>query len=529
LDERTYNVFYVGEARGSEYVPAQNDFVIPYGIRSVVGFGGVLPDGVLFAVIMFSTVPVPQSAVDAFSAIALSVKVSLLSCEGDEVFRGWRTHTRRRSNSVAAVSAIADSQIATLSQLLDVRASVVEDEAVRLEKALHEAEDRASELASSQSALAASESRQKAIIEGALDGIVGMDAAGRITDFNRAAELTFGYRREEVVGNILSEVLLPHSMRARHRQGMVRFLETGEGPILGQRIETRGLRSDGSEFPVELIVTQVAGVDPPMFNGYIHDITERRRSAEELAAGRERLAHIARTLQSTFLPPSLPFIDGVELASTYHAFGDGYEVGGDFYDVFETGDGRWTLVLGDVCGKGSEAAVVTALARYSIRAAAVRRSNPADVLEYVNSEIFRQYPSLFCTAALAVVDATSGNVKLALGGHPHPLLLKTDGSVVPIGTPGRLLGPFEVWSGTTDTMTLAPGESVLLYSDGLTEARDDTGRQYGDERLRQTLISAHGMDALTMVNFIEADVLDFAGGLTDDLTLLALKRSDLLR
>jgi PAS domain S-box-containing protein len=352
LGERSYNIFYVPEARDSEYVPAQNDFVIPYGIRSVVGFGGVLPDGALFAVILFSSVAVPSSALEAFSAIALSVEISLLPHVGKEVFRGWNGAGRHPEALVALRASSAESRVTALTQLLDMRAAVVEREASRLELATREAEDRANQLALSQAALAASESRQKAIIEGALDCIIGMDSAGRITDFNRAAEDTFGFQRQEVIGQLLSEVLLPPSMRERHRHGVAEFLRSGEGPILGRRIETSGLRSDGSEFPVELIVTQVADVHPPVFNGYLHDITARRKAAEELAAGRERLVHIARTLQSTFLPPSLPYIDGMELAATYRAFGDGYEVGGDFYDVFQTGEGKWTLVLGDVCGKG---------------------------------------------------------------------------------------------------------------------------------------------------------------------------------
>jgi PAS domain S-box-containing protein len=318
----------------------------------VVRFGGVLPDGALFAVILFSSVAVPSSALEAFSAIALSVEISLLPHVGKEVFRGWNGAGRHPEALVALRASSAESRVTALTQLLDMRAAVVEREASRLELATREAEDRANQLALSQAALAASESRQKAIIEGALDCIIGMDSAGRITDFNRAAEDTFGFQRQEVIGQLLSEVLLPPSMRERHRHGVAEFLRSGEGPILGRRIETSGLRSDGSEFPVELIVTQVADVHPPVFNGYLHDITARRKAAEELAAGRERLVHIARTLQSTFLPPSLPYIDGMELAATYRAFGDGYEVGGDFYDVFQTGEGKWTLVLGDVCGKG---------------------------------------------------------------------------------------------------------------------------------------------------------------------------------
>ena len=520
---RTYNVFYVREARDSPYVPDQDGFVIPYGIRSVVGFGGLLPDGMLFAIVLFSTVHIPVEAVDAFSTIALSVKVALLDHVGGPTFSGRTARPPGPADQSTLAQAVAESKLVTLSQLLDVRAAFVEQEATRLELQAAETEERRKELVASRAALELSEARKSAILEGALDCIIGMDARGRITDFNQAAEATFGYQRDEVIGEVLADFLVPYAMRERHRLGLADHLLTGAGPIIGRRIEVNAQRRDGTEFPVELTVTQIAGIQPPQFTGYLRDISARRQSDAELAASRERLAHIARTLQNSLLPPSLPEIDGIELAAAFRPLGDGYDVGGDFYDAFELGDGSWALVLGDVCGKGSEAAAITALARYTVRAAAMRSRRPISVLATLNDAIHRQHPDTFCTLAYATLEPATGVVELALGGHPHPLLLDAAGRTRPLGQPNRLLGPYDHWTGTTETLTLEPGDTLLLYSDGLTDAR--VGRDfYGDQRLIEVLGSTSGLSADDAVRVIERDVFDFASVLNDDLAILAARR-----
>jgi len=524
LEERTYNIFFVADARDSPYVPAQDGFVIPYGIRSVLAFGGVLPDGALFAVVLFSRVPIPPTTVHAFAAVALSVKVAVLPHVGGEVFAGEPPRSRTPEARSALDRLLLESANGALSQLLDMRARIVEDQAQQLESRLTEAKEHARELAASRAALASSEARKTAIVEGAPDCVIGMDGHGRITDFNHAAEVTFGYDRHEVIGDVLAERLIPYSMRERHRLGLANLLATGDGPILGRRIEVNALHRDGTEFPVEATITRVDGGDPASFTGYIRDMTSVRDAAAELIASRERLAHIARTLQTSLLPPLLPVIDGVELAAAFHALGDGYEVGGDFYDAFELGDGMWALSLGDVCGKGSEAAVVTALARYTLRAAAMRSANPATVLGTLNQAINRQYPTQYCTAVYATLDPASGTVELALGGHPHPLLLTAAGEVTEVGTTGPLLGPYETWQGSTDTVVLGPGDTLLLYSDGVTEARAGADF-FGDDRLAVMLGQAAGLSAAAAVHLIESSVVTFAGELNDDVAILAVRRS----
>jgi PAS domain S-box-containing protein len=135
-----------------------------------------------------------------------------------------------------------------------------------------------------------SEARKAAILNSALECIVTIDHEGCITEFNPAAERTFGYRRDEVLGRQLADAIIPPALRAKHRQGFARYLATGETRVLGQRIELAAVRADGSEFPAELAITRIPVDGPPSFTGYLRDITERRRSEEELRRSEAFLA-----------------------------------------------------------------------------------------------------------------------------------------------------------------------------------------------------------------------------------------------
>src|SRR5262249_30946506 len=122
-----------------------------------------------------------------------------------------------------------------------------------------------------------------------LDCIITMNHQGMIIEFNPAAEKTFGYKRDEVIGKSMAELIVPPSLRERHYRGLAHYLATGEGPVLGKRVEMMAMRADGSELPVELTVTRLASDGPPMFTGYIRDITKRKRAEEDLQHHLERI------------------------------------------------------------------------------------------------------------------------------------------------------------------------------------------------------------------------------------------------
>ena len=150
------------------------------------------------------------------------------------------------------------------------------------------------ERAHSEVALRQSEARKSAIMDSAIDCIVTIDHEGRITEFNPAAERTFGYHRDEVLGAQLADVIIPPSLREKHRRGLVRYLATGESRLIGRRMEMTAVRRDGSEFPVELAITRIPLDGPPSYTGFLRDITERKHSEEALGKARSELARVAR-------------------------------------------------------------------------------------------------------------------------------------------------------------------------------------------------------------------------------------------
>ncbi|TMB70035.1 MAG: PAS domain S-box protein [Chloroflexi bacterium] len=138
-------------------------------------------------------------------------------------------------------------------------------------------------------ALEASERRKAAILETALDAIITIDSESKILEFNPAAEVMFGRRPEEAIGQRLDELIVPPSLRGKHQRGMHRYLTTGKGPVLGKRIELAGMRADGSEFPVELAIVPIEMGETTIFTGHVRDLTERKRAEEELQQAREEL------------------------------------------------------------------------------------------------------------------------------------------------------------------------------------------------------------------------------------------------
>jgi PAS domain S-box-containing protein len=139
----------------------------------------------------------------------------------------------------------------------------------------------------------ASESRLRAMLESALDAVITMDQSGRVVDWNHAAEATFGWRAHEAIGHDMADLIVPESLRAQHRKGLARFLETEHAVILDKRLELTGVHKNGTEFPVELTITRIGLPGPPTFTGYLRDITDRKQAEAELRASRARLVEIA--------------------------------------------------------------------------------------------------------------------------------------------------------------------------------------------------------------------------------------------
>jgi len=566
-------------------------------------------------------------------------------------------------------------------------------------------------------AVTESEARKTAMLHAALDCIVTIDHEGRVVEFNPAAEQTFGYRAADVIGKEMASLIIPPRLRDLHREGLARYMVTGEGPVLDTRFELTAMRSDGSEFPVEVTITSIQLEQSPMFTGYLRDITARKRTetenakllerehasrlraerAEERASflahavtllsmsldyeqtlesvarivvpdladwcvidmleegglikrlavthvdpakealawdldrryplnpdepegapkvirtGKPELvaeipdsllevvardqehlqiirelglksamvvplqargrvlgaisfasaeygrlfdeddldlaqqlalraamaidnarlfrdrAHIAKILQQSLLPETLPQLPGVEVAGRYRAAGEGVEVGGDFYDVFQIGERRWGMVMGDVCGKGARAAALTSLARYTIRAAAMREPRPSRILTMLNEAILRESSDeSFATVAYAMLEPYDGGAHLTVscGGHPQPIVLRRDGTVETVGRGGSLLGVLADPQLVDETVDLFPGDAVVLYTDGAPEGRSKRGF-FGSQRLLGLVRSCVGVGAASIAQTIENEVMEFQNNRPrDDVALLVFRIAD---
>jgi len=239
--------------------------------------------------------------------------------------------------------------------------------------------------------------------------------------------------------------------------------------------------------------------------------------------------HMARVLQKSILPPEPPAIDGAEMATLYRPAREGMDVGGDFYDAFDIGGGEWAVALGDVVGKGPDAAAVMGLVRHTIRATAIRERAPARILGIVNRVVAREtLDDQFCTAVAGRLRPHGGDVIawISVAGHPPPVILRADGSLQWIRRTGALLGVLDDPQLSDEEHRLGPGDALVLYTDGVTEERGPEG-PFGENGLAAVLRSAVGASAGEIVGRIEAAVLAHGtGDPRDDIAILAVRVSD---
>jgi phosphoserine phosphatase RsbU/P len=346
---------------------------------------------------------------------------------------------------------------------------------------------------------------------------------GTVTRVNATLLSWTGYHRDDLVGKRRFVELLSPGGRIYH--------ETHYAPLLSMQGSARELAfdmvcSDGSRLPVLINANLVRTPDgdPHVIRISIFDATDRREYERELLRARRRAEEseararlLAQTLQSSLLPPELPAISGLDVAAGYRPAGTGGEVGGDFYDVFNTGDDDWAVVLGDVCGKGAEAATVTALARHTVRAAAMHHSKPSAVLDVLNSRLLQHPTERFCTALYLLVhrdDAGPVQVTLASGGHPLPLLCEAAG-IRAVGEAGSLLGVLAEPDLVDRTIALDQGQALFCYTDGLTEGR--RGEEFfGEQRVRDLLASLHRRRSEDVVRAVFDEIVAFQDGLPRD-------------
>ncbi len=291
---------------------------------------------------------------------------------------------------------------------------------------------------------------------------------------------------------------------------------SARGRVLGvlSMVGTEGRSFDEEDLTAAMDLGARAGV--ALDNAYLYDDRDT----------------VARTLQSSLLPPALPEVPGVDLAAMYRPGSVALGIGGDFYDVFPAGAGSWRMVIGDVCGKGVEAAALTGAVRYAVRTASVLTPSPAEALGIVNDTLLREdWQHRFATLVLLAVDLGPGvaRVSVASGGHPPPLLRRARGSVERVEAHGTIVGTLPEAQFSEVALEMRSGDCLFLYTDGIVEARAPA-EMFGDERLVDTLRTA-GDSAATITDSVVAALDSFvapedarrgADESRDDLALLTL-------
>jgi len=236
----------------------------------------------------------------------------------------------------------------------------------------------------------------------------------------------------------------------------------------------------------------------------------------------QREHRIADTLQQSLLSDPAR-IDALSIGRVYRSATENVRVGGDFYDVYHVSEGRIAVAIGDVSGKGLVAARVTALVRNVMRAHALDGREPHEVVEKTNDALWHFSDSeTFASAAYGVLAPESGHFTYCNGGHPAPLLLRRDGRVEELGVSGPVLGAFQSVSYATRTVSIDPGDTLLLYTDGVIEARNDGGF-FGEERLVDLLSGLAGQTAEEIAQAVADAAWEYGGGvLRDDVAVLAI-------
>jgi sigma-B regulation protein RsbU (phosphoserine phosphatase) len=369
----------------------------------------------------------------------------------------------------------------------------------------------------------------QALYERAPCGYVSTLPDGTIVKANATFLTLTGYEREALVGRRTFAQLLTAGGRIYH--------ETHYAPMLQMQGSARAIaldivRADGTRLPVlvNAVLERSDAGQPVVVRAAIFDATDRREYERELLRAKERAETsevraiaLARTLQQTLIPPTPPSIPGLDVAAAYRPAGDGSEVGGDFYDIFEIAAGDWVVAIGDVQGKGVEAAVVTALARHTIRAAAVNQTEPSEILTTLNTVLLRDDTDRLCTVTLLRLRHAGSDWKatISCAGHPAPLLSRAGVAPEQLAGFGTVLGVLPTVAVTDSRATLQSGDSIVLYTDGVTEARRDS-EFFGEERLVQVIASTRGSAGDTAAALLDEVVRFQAGHPRDDIAIVAL-------
>jgi PAS domain S-box-containing protein len=472
----------------------------------------------------------------------------LVPAVGVLVVYAWRTSGG--GSSLATGVYIGGAVLISLMLLRQVF-TIVENARLynRLQRTHRQVEQKNDELVRSREELRQQKEYFEALVLNSPVAIAIMDLDEKVVSWNPAAERLFGYSQAQAVGRSIDDLV------AGTPEMHAEVLEYTRHVSDDNRVDavTRRSRKDGTLVDVELLAVPVTvGEDQVGTYAMYHDITQLKRIEEEVrqlnkdlerrvterteqlksamakqqevAQERERIEQelrVARLIQHTLLPKSLPELEGHQIAVHYQP---AREVGGDFYDFLWLPDGRLGLIVGDVSGKGVPAAIVMAITRTMLRSA-YHLGSPEEILEKVNDDLLPDIPpNVFVTCLAALLDSKTGRLQYANAGHDPPFARYASG-VGKLRATGMPLGLMPDMIYEQKEITLEPGESILFYSDGLAEAHSPHHEMFGFPRIEK-FVGAHS-EGERLIDSLLAELERFTGEgweQEDDITLLTLQR-----
>ncbi len=372
------------------------------------------------------------------------------------------------------------------------------------------------------------------LYENAPCGYVATGPDRRIVAVNATLAIWLGHDRTALLGKSFTDLLTAG--------GRIHY-ETHFAPLLAVKGEIGGITvelvtADGTRLPMFVTANAKTGADGhiELLRFVLQDARDRRSYERELLDARKqaelertRTQVLVSTLQRSLLPPSLSPPEGLQASAYFHAASSDV-VGGDFYDLFPLSSQKWGFFLGDVCGKGVNAAALTSLTRYTLRATAVMDDDPVIVLHNLDVVFHQQVLSnklRFCTVVFGTLERRGDGFDVHLGsaGHPPPLLITGDGSVrYVVAAEGPAIGISSKVPFVSTRLCLAPGDTLVLYTDGLTEARTGVGTaRYDDEDALIEFAAAQAPTTAREIVYAIRSVLDALGaGVEDDVAVMAL-------
>lgn len=409
----------------------------------------------------------------------------------------------------------------------------------------------------------ASEARNNAVLESSMEGVITIDGDGTIVAFNQAAERIFGRARQDCIGKPMEDLLVPHSLKAAHSEGMKKYVQSGDGPTLARlnrRIETDGRHADGSLFPIELSIVSVRVDEALFFTANVRDISEQKRAAQEradllrkyhvavtyleqqnaellkaesaLKEARARELEVGNRIQQALLSASpeqqLPGL----WFSNFNQASKGID--GDFVDVIKLGERCVDFIVGDVMGKGVPAALLGAATKLQfsrslaeLLARAGRDGEvpqPAAIVSSVHRAMTTHLLALdsFVTLAYMRIDLERGLITWVGCGHEESLLIRANGEARSLANQHPPMGILDHCECTQSQVALADDDVVFMCSDGLADAISSNGDRLGRDFVNASLcriLREHRSPAVAL-HVLRRDLLGSTVQLTDDVTMV---------